>query len=87
MALNNKPTSDSDIKVEVWLPASGWNGNFQGVGNGGWAGVISYRELSDALRGGYATASTDTGHIGGRGTFALDHPEELIDFGGVPNTK
>ncbi len=76
-----KPTSDSDIKVEVWLPTSGWNGNFQGVGNGGWAGVISYRELGDALRGGYATASTDTGHVGGRGTFALDHPEKLIDFG------
>jgi hypothetical protein len=27
-----------------------------------------------------ATASTDTGHVGGRGTFALDHPEKLIDF-------
>jgi feruloyl esterase len=81
VAATIKPTNDSDIKVEVWLPARGWNGNFQGVGNGGWAGVISYRELGDALRGGYATASTDTGHIGGRGTFALDHPEKLIDFG------
>ena len=29
------PTSDSDIKIEVWLPASGWNGKFQAVGNGG----------------------------------------------------
>jgi feruloyl esterase len=81
VAATIKPTSDSDIKVEVWLPARGWNGNFQGVGNGGWAGVVSYRELGDALRGGYATASTDTGHVGGRGTFALDHPEKLIDFG------
>src|SRR5258708_10567449 len=76
-----KPTSDSDIKVEVWLPTSGWNGKFQAVGNGGWAGVISYRELADALRRGYAATSTDTGHVGGRGTFALDHPEKLIDFG------
>src|SRR5580658_1411604 len=81
VAATLKPTSDSDIKVEVWLPTRGWNGNFQGVGNGGWAGVISYRELGDALRGGYATSSTDTGHVGGRGTFALDHPEKLIDFG------
>src|SRR5579862_242243 len=80
VAATLKPSSDSDINVEVWLPAKGWNGNFQGVGNGGWAGVISYRELGDALRGGYATASTDTGHVGGRGTFALDHPEKLIDF-------
>src|SRR5436190_4739549 len=73
------PSSDSDIKVEVWLPAN-WNGKFQAVGNGGWAGVISYTAMADALRAGYATASTDTGHVGGRGTFALDHPEKLIDF-------
>jgi len=74
------PTSDSDIKVEVWLPANGWNGKFQAVGNGGWAGVISYGAMADALHAGYATASTDTGHVGGRGTFALGHPEKLIDF-------
>src|SRR5262245_16877357 len=36
------PTSDSDIKAEVWLPTTGWNGKFQAVGNGGWVGVISY---------------------------------------------
>ena len=80
MAATLKPTSDSDIKVEVWLPASGWNGKFQAVGNGGWAGVISYSAMADAVRAGYASASTDTGHVGGRGTFALDHPEKLIDF-------
>src|SRR5215831_14369547 len=74
------PSSDSDIKVEVWLPANGWNGKFQAVGNGGWAGVISYAAMADALRAGYATASTDTGHVGGRGTFALDHLEKLVDF-------
>ena len=74
------PSSDSDIKVEVWLPARGWNGKFQAVGNGGWAGVISYAAMADAVRAGYASASTDTGHVGGRGTFALDHPEKLIDF-------
>jgi len=74
------PTSDSDIKIEVWLPANGWNGKFQAVGNGGWAGVISYPAMADAIRAGYATASTDTGHVGGRGTFALGHPEKLIDF-------
>jgi feruloyl esterase len=75
------PTSDSDIKVEVWLPASGWNGKFQAVGNGGWAGTISYSAMAEAVRAGYASASTDTGHVGGRGTFALGHPEKLIDFG------
>jgi feruloyl esterase len=76
-----KPTSDSDIKVEVWLPAEGWNRKYQAVGNGGWAGVISYSALAEALRSGYAASSTDTGHVGGRGIFALGHPEKLIDFG------
>ena len=80
VAATLKPTSDSDIKVEVWLPVAGWNGKFQAVGNGGWAGVISYPAMADAVRAGYASASTDTGHVGGRGTFALDHPEKLIDF-------
>ena len=74
------PSSDSDIKIEVWLPANGWNGKFQAVGNGGWAGVISYAAMAEAVRAGYASASTDTGHVGGRGTFALGHPEKLVDF-------
>jgi feruloyl esterase len=75
-----KPSSDSEIKVEVWLPSSGWNGKFQSVGNGGWAGVISYAALGEGIRRGYATASTDTGHTGANGQFALGHPEKLIDF-------
>src|SRR6478672_3092713 len=36
------PSKDSDIKIEVWMPASGWNGKFQAVGNGGWSGAIVY---------------------------------------------
>jgi feruloyl esterase len=75
------PSSDSDIKIEVWLPSSRWNGKFQAVGNGGWAGTISYAAMAAALAGGYATASTDTGHVGGTGSFALGHPEKVIDFG------
>lgn len=74
------PTADSDIKVEVWLPISGWNGKYQAVGNGGWAGIISYPALADALRAGYAASSTDTGHVGASGKFALGHHEKLVDF-------
>src|SRR5207244_4201688 len=74
-------SSDSDIRVEVWLPVSGWTGKFQAVGNGGWAGTISYPALAQAVAAGYATASTDTGHTGNNGSFALGHPEKLIDFG------
>src|SRR5262245_41497933 len=44
------PASDSDIKIEVWLPADGWNGKFQGVGNGGWAGTIGYAALGNAVK-------------------------------------
>jgi Tannase and feruloyl esterase len=80
VAATLKPSRDSDIKIEVWLPASEWNRKFQAVGNGGWAGSISYSALADAVRAGYAGASTDTGHVGGSGRFALDHPEKLIDF-------
>ena len=74
------PTSDSDIKVEVWMPVAGWNGKFQAVGNGGWAGIISYAALADAIAHGYAAASTDTGHSGDGGSFALGHPEKFVDF-------
>jgi feruloyl esterase len=81
VAATMAPSSDSDIKVEVWLPATGWNRKFQAVGNGGWAGVISYAAMAEAVRSGYATASTDTGHSTQGGGFALGHPEKLIDFG------
>ena len=74
------PSSDSDIKIEVWLPASGWNGKFQAVGNGGWAGSIEYPAMARALKNGYATSSTDTGHSGGSASFALGHHEKLIDY-------
>jgi Tannase and feruloyl esterase len=76
-----KPTSDSDIRIEVWMPATGWNGKLEGNGNGGWTGSINPATLATGLRRGYATAMTDTGHEGGSGSFALGHPQKLIDFG------
>ncbi len=74
------PTSDSDIKIEVWLPAMGWNGKFEAVGNGGWAGTIPYPALAAAVAAGYAAAGTDTGHVGNSAEFAVGHPEKLIDL-------
>jgi hypothetical protein len=76
-----KPTSDSEIKFEVWLPSANWNGKFHGIGNGGFAGSISYTGLAGALTRGYATASTDTGHSGGDASWALGHPEKIVDYG------
>ena len=81
VAATLKPSPDSDIKIEVWLPAERWNGKFLGVGNGGWSGAIVYPALASGLARGYAVASTNTGHDGGDAKFALGHPEKLIDFG------
>ena len=89
MAATLKPTAESDIKIEVWLPApraegapgnTAWNGKFLAVGNGGWNGNIDRNALAGALRRGYAAASTDTGHEGGGGPWMASQ-EKLIDFG------
>src|SRR5215510_2539707 len=79
VAATLRPSSDSEIDMEVWMPEN-WNGKFQFVGGGGWAGVISYPALATALNEGYATASTDTGHKGGNASFAIGHPEKVVDF-------
>jgi hypothetical protein len=78
-----RPSADSDIRIEVWLPLSGWNGKLQGVGNGGFAGSIYYEALGGALAKGYAATGTDTGHSGEAvdARWALGHPEKVIDFG------
>ncbi|HEX5226600.1 MAG TPA: tannase/feruloyl esterase family alpha/beta hydrolase [Bryobacteraceae bacterium] len=80
VAATLRPSTDSDIKMELWMPVDNWNGKFEMVGNGGWAGIISFPQMGAALRDGYATASTDTGHAGGNGMFALGHPEKITDF-------
>ena len=61
----------------------GWNGKFQGIGNGGFAGSIDYRSMAAAIAHGYATAGTDTGHAAGTtdARWALNHPEKVADFG------
>ena len=78
------PSLDSHIEAAVFLPTENWNGKLQVVGNGGWAGSISYPQMAVALREGYATASNDTGHRandgGGGGMFALGHAEKITDF-------
>ncbi len=78
-----KPTSDSSIRFEVWMPAAGWNEKFLGAGNGGFAGSIDYNSMGGDLKRGYATAGTDTGHEadGVDASWAFKHPEKVIDFG------
>ena len=78
-----RPTADSDIRFEVWMPLSGWNGKFVGGGNGVWAGAIAYGDMVTPLSHGYATAASDVGHQGNSvdGSFFTGHPEKLVDFG------
>jgi feruloyl esterase len=77
------PTADSDIKVEIWLPANNWNGKLVGIGNGIWAGQLSYSQMADPIARGFAAVTTDTGHKGSGMTaeWAVGHPEKLVDFG------
>jgi feruloyl esterase len=74
---------EKEINFEVWLPAQ-WNGKFEGVGNGGFAGAINYPAMGEALQHGYATASTDTGHKTS-GFFEYEwiegHPDRVANFG------
>jgi feruloyl esterase len=84
VAATLKPSGDSDIKMEIWLPLTNWNGKFMGAGNFGWAGDIRYDGLMLGIRNGYAVASNDTGHdrsSGQTAEFAVGHPEKVIDYG------
>ena len=80
--LDLKPSPDSLIKMELWLPMDNWNGKFMGVGNGLFAGSIQGKsfDMPEALRLGYATSGTDTGHQEQGGNWAIGHPEKMIDF-------
>ncbi len=79
-----RPSADSDINFEVWLPPQGaWNGKFSEIGNGGFAGSLILPSLAWRLEEGYAVSGTDTGHSGGSldAGWALGHPEKIADFG------
>ena len=70
VAATLKPTQDSDIKIEVWLPQAGWNWKDMAVGNGAFSGSIAYGAMANGLARGYAVSSTDTGHEGASASFA-----------------
>jgi feruloyl esterase len=74
------PSKDSDIKMEVWLPTTTWNGDFHTVGSSGWGGSIAYSSLVESTQRGLVTASTDTGHTEPGGTWAPGHPEKVKDY-------
>ncbi|WP_459662151.1 tannase/feruloyl esterase family alpha/beta hydrolase, partial [Novosphingobium sp. 11B] len=79
-----RPTSDSDIRFEVWLPTSAnWNHLYQAIGGGGNSGNFSMNAIRRALDTGYAVSGQDNGHAGQSddATYAIGHPEKVRDFG------
>jgi len=82
----SRPTRDSNIYFEVWLPTRTWNRKFLSSGEGGYAGTPNYTRLGldggldELLRRGYATASTDTGHMASDMWWAIGHPQRAIDY-------
>lgn len=78
------PSPDSDIRMQIWMPVSGWNGKLEGTGNGGYAGSIDYRELAAGLRSGYAVANSDMGTAPSSSMNAdvlIGHSQKWIDWG------
>ena len=78
------PSSESNIRFEVWIPTGHkWNGKYQQIGNGGFAGTIWMSYIANAVSRGYAAAATDDGTSGPpRGAAAfLGHPDIQMDYG------
>ena len=82
----SKPSSESNIYFEVWLPYATWNGKFLSSGEGGYAGAPNYTRLGldggldELVRRGYVTASTDTGHLASDTWWAVGHPQKAVDY-------
>jgi pimeloyl-ACP methyl ester carboxylesterase len=78
-----RPTEDSQIGFELWLPASGWNERYYQLGSGGFSGSIHHPSLAAELQRGNAVAATDTGHRADAfdASWALGHPGKIVDYG------
>jgi feruloyl esterase len=70
-AINTHPPMGDKVKIWIAIPASDWNGRFLGIGGGGFSGG-SANGVNEPVKLGYASGSTDTGHEGASGSFALD---------------
>lgn len=80
-----RPSPTSAIRIELWMPSQGWNGRFEAVGNGNYAGMLSLGALPHGVLRGSAIATTDAGHSSTPADpklaeWATD-PEKLADFG------
>jgi feruloyl esterase len=79
-----RPSSDSEIKFEVWLPpvVADWTGRMKVNGTGGYAGSIPYARLAQDIGDGFVTAGSNMGHDGGESaSWTLNRPEKVKDWG------
>lgn len=74
------PVPGSRIGFEVWLPLEGWTERLHMVGNGGYSSRIYYAQMAARIRARDVAVATDTGHEGGDLTFAVGHPERIVDW-------
>ena len=78
------PSSDSAIRIELWMPEENWNGRLEGTGNGGFAGSLAYASLGEGVKQGYAAVNTDMGMATAPGEDAsvfAGRPERWKDWG------
>ena len=68
----------TEIRFSLLLPEN-WNQKFFMGGGGGFVGSVQ-NSAQSTVNDGYATAGTDTGHVGGNADFVAGHPEKLVDF-------
>jgi len=79
-----RPSFDSEIKFEVWLPptAADWTGRMKVNGTGGYAGATPYARLAQDIGDGFITAGSNMGHDGGEAaSWTMGHPEKVKDWG------
>jgi feruloyl esterase len=79
-----RPSSDSEIKFDVWLPLTteAWTGRMKVNGTGGYAGATPFARLAQDIGDGFVTAGSNMGHDGGESaSWTLNRPEKVKDWG------
>ncbi len=80
----SRPSADSLVNFELWVPQAGWNGKLVATGNGGYSPALSYNDMAYAMRQGYAVLGGDTGHQStdpNEMFWGVGHPEKIRDWG------
>lgn len=82
--VNVTSSPSSNFRFGLFLPTvSNWNNRILTVGNGGFLGGINWRDMGPGPHYGFATLSTDTGHLSVNGdlTWGYKDPETRNDWG------